>query len=207
MEMPPPPIAPRRGLAIWSLVLGCLGFFSLGLFGLVGVVLGIVVLIRTARDPAVYGGRGLAIAGIAAGVTSLLASAVILTTIVIPRLAAARAHAYELSAIQQISTLHMAQAQYNAQFGRYASNLKELGPASTEAPGPAAADLIPSSLAGGVLGGYRFGLVGNPTGYTIHADPLVYPRTGRRTFFSDQTMMVRENWGPDPASDQSPEIR
>jgi hypothetical protein len=142
-----------------------------------------------------------------AGVTSLLVSAVIVTTIVLPKLDRARAQAQEMSAIQRVLTLHRAQAQYYVQFGRYASNLKELGPASTEAPGPAAADLIPPSLAGGVLGGYRFGLVGSPTGYTIHANPVTYPSTGRRTFFSDQTLIIRENWGPDPASDQSPAIQ
>jgi hypothetical protein len=37
--------------------------------------------------------------------------------------------------------------------------------------------------------------------------PKVYNSTGRRTFYSDQTLVIRENWGPEPATAQSPEIK
>jgi hypothetical protein len=35
----------------------------------------------------------------------------------------------------------------------------------------------------------------------------VYNSTGRRSFFSDQTMVIRENWGPEPATANSKEIK
>jgi hypothetical protein len=147
----------------------------------------------------VHGGEGLAVAGISVGWASFLVSFSVLSRIMVPPLARVRTHEYELSAISQISTLHTAETQYYSQFGRFASNLGELG--------PAAADLIPADLARGVKGGYRFALTGSPTGYTIQARPVSYPDRGRRTFFSDQTMIIRESWDPVPASIQSPEIR
>jgi hypothetical protein len=71
--------APQKGLAIASLVLGLLGFACFGLFGvvsLVAVVLGFVALHRVARQPERYGGRGLALGGIATGGLGLAIAAV-----------------------------------------------------------------------------------------------------------------------------------
>ena len=47
----------------------------------------------------------------------------------------------------------------------------------------------------------------NPTGYAIHAEPLKVGVNGNRTFFSDETMLIRENVGPEPASATSPEAK
>ncbi|MCC6393158.1 MAG: pilin, type IV, partial [Bryobacterales bacterium] len=49
--------------------------------------------------------------------------------------------------------------------------------------------------------------VGGPGGYTISAVPVAFGNTGRRTFFSDQTLVIRENWGQEPANAQSKEIK
>ena len=49
-------------------------------------------------------------------------------------------------------------------------------------------------------------MIGGPTGYTIIANPIT-GTTGRRTFFSDQSNVVREDWGPEPATVNSPEIK
>jgi len=35
----------------------------------------------------------------------------------------------------------------------------------------------------------------------------VYNSTGRRTFFSDQNMTIRQNWAQDPATATSPELK
>lgn len=113
----------------------------------------------------------------------------------------------ETAATAHVRTLGQAQTQYYSQFGRFATKLEELGPPAGGNTGPASADLIPGDLAKGEKGGYRFILVGGQAGYTINANPVVYNSTGRRTFFSDQTLVIRESWGAEPASASSPEIK
>ena len=113
----------------------------------------------------------------------------------------------ETAAIYAIRTLHSTQVQYFSQFGRYAVSLKELGPPAGGAPGPEAAGLIDGELASGTKDGYRFALVGHAAGYVIHADPQEYGKTGSQTFYSDQTMVLRRNHGPEPATINSPELK
>jgi len=137
----------------------------------------------------------------------VIAIILIIAAIAVPKLDKARMHTQEMAAIQQIRTIHTAQTQYYSQFGRYAKTLEELGPPASGAPGPAAADLIPGDLAKGEKSGYRFILQATATGYTINANPVVYNSTGRRSFYSDQTLVVRENWGQEPADTNSPEIK
>ncbi|MBL8231041.1 MAG: pilin, type IV, partial [Bryobacterales bacterium] len=69
-----------------------------------------------------------------------------------------------------------------------------------------AADLIPGDLAAGNKSGYLFTVQGGPQGYAIGAIPVAFNNTGRRTFFSDQTLVVRQNWSQEPANVQSKEI-
>jgi type IV pilus assembly protein PilA len=113
----------------------------------------------------------------------------------------------ETSAIYAIRTLHTMQVQYYSQFGRYAFSLKELGPPAGGAPGPAAAGLIDGELASGTKDGYRFTMIGHASGYMIHADPQEYGKSGSLTFYSDQTMVIRRNHGPEPATAESPELK
>jgi len=137
----------------------------------------------------------------------VVAILLIIGAIAVPKLNTARMHTQEMAAIRQIHTLHTAQTQYFSQFGKYAANLRELGPPSGGAPGPSAADLIPEELAAGIKTGYKFALQGTKEGYTVSADPITYNSTGRRTFFSDQTLVIRENWGAEPATANSKEIK
>jgi hypothetical protein len=50
-------------------------------------------------------------------------------------------------------------------------------------------------------------MTGNLSGYQISAVPVAYGNTGRRIFYSDQTMAIRENDGPEPATARSKEIK
>jgi len=64
----------KRGFAIASLVLGVLALPTFGLLGIgaaLGIVFGVIALVRASRQPAVYRGKCLAIAGIAASVLSI----------------------------------------------------------------------------------------------------------------------------------------
>jgi len=137
----------------------------------------------------------------------VVAIILILAAIAAPKLNQNRMYAQETAAIQQVKTLHQVQTQYYAQFGRYATNLAELGPPASGQQGAAAADLIPDDLAKGKKTGYTFNVQGGPNGYQVTAIPDVFGNTGRRTFFSDQTLVIRENWAAEPATATSKEIK
>lgn len=110
----------------------------------------------------------------------------------------ARVYAPETAAFKAIQTLNTAQVQYNSQFERYARSLAELGPSG--------ANLISADLAAGEKQGYKFTLTGTPAGYTIAAAPSAFRSTGSRTLYSDQSLVIRENYGPQPATANSKEV-
>jgi type IV pilus assembly protein PilA len=145
---------------------------------------------------------GLAVCGV-----SILLLALIVLTFALPRFAVTGDRVPEVAVIQAIRTLNSAQMQYRAQFGTYATRLSQLGPPASSGPSPQAAGLIPTSLANGDKDGYTFTLTATPTGYTINANPKVYNSTGRRTFFSDQNMTIRQHWGQEPATATSDELK
>ena len=137
----------------------------------------------------------------------VVAIILILAAVAVPKLNQNRMMSQETAAIRQIGTIHTTQTQYYSQFGRYATQLTELGPPTSGQPGPSAADLIPADLAAGKKTGFIFNVTGTPTGYAVTAVPEVYNSSGRRSFYSDQTLVVRENWGPEPATATSKEIK
>jgi len=82
----------RAGLAIAALVFGLLGF-CLPPLGLLGLILGIVALVKTTRRPHLYGGKGVAIGGICVGSVSLIFGTAMLAlcvSMMLPSLARAR---------------------------------------------------------------------------------------------------------------------
>lgn len=137
----------------------------------------------------------------------VVAILMIIAAIAIPKVGATLMNAREMAAVRHISTLHSAQLQYMSQFGKYAQSLVELGPPASGAAGPTGADIIPDELAKGVKGQYQFTVTGTPTGYTINANPVQFGSSGRRTFFSDQTQVIRENWGAEPSNVSSKEFK
>jgi type II secretory pathway pseudopilin PulG len=137
----------------------------------------------------------------------VVAILLIIGAIAVPKLNVAMMNAREMAAVRQIHTITTVQAQYMSQFGKYATSLAELGPPPSGQPGPSGADLIPGDFAAGIKNGYQFTITANATGYTVNANPTGYGTTGRRTFFSDQTGVIRENWGQEPANVSSKEIK
>ena len=113
-------------------------------------------------------------------------------------------------ALPQMSKSQMhAQTQYQSTFGQYANSIAQLGPpASSGAPeGAQAANLIPPNLATGSTGGYNYTVTQTPSGYSVVAVPKAFNNTGRRSFYTDQTGVIRENSTQEPATVNSPEVR
>ncbi|MGP0074971.1 MAG: prepilin-type N-terminal cleavage/methylation domain-containing protein [Bryobacteraceae bacterium] len=137
----------------------------------------------------------------------VIAIILIILAIAVPKLGNARMNASEMAVIREMQTINTMQTQYMSQFGRFATTLAELGPPTSGTAGPQAADLIPGSLSGGDKDGYIFTLTGTPSGYTLNANPKVFNTSGRRTFYSDQNMIVHQNWSAEAATASSPELK
>lgn len=137
----------------------------------------------------------------------VIAIILIISAIAVPKMNQQLMQAHETAAIQQIRTIHQVETQYYSQFGVYAGSLTQLGPPASGPATPAAADLIPKDLADGKKSGYIFSVVTSPTGYSVTAVPETFGSTGRRTFFSDQTLVIRNNYGQEAANATSPEIK
>ena len=136
----------------------------------------------------------------------VIAIILIITGMALPPLANARMQALEAGAQKAITTIHTAQAQYQSQYGRYASTLAELGPPTTGAPSASAAGFISRGFASGQKSGYKYSLQPTEVGYTINANPVAFGNTGRRTFYSDQSLITHQNSTAEPASADSPEV-
>ena len=96
--------------------------------------------------------------------------------------------------MQAIRTIQTAEVQYFSQYGHYAASLRDLG-----------GRYLAGDLAGGEKGGYRFRLEDRSGSYAIHAEPIKFGVHGSRTFYSDDSMIIHENRGADPATAESPE--
>jgi type IV pilus assembly protein PilA len=137
----------------------------------------------------------------------VIAIILVIAAIAVPQMNKQLMSAHEMAAIREITTIHQAETQYYSQFGKYAESLAQLGPPASGAPGPNAAEIIPKGLADGKASGYIFNVAATPTGYAVTAIPETYNGSGRRTFYSDQTIVIRQNWSQEPATANSPEIK
>jgi hypothetical protein len=120
----------RKGLAIASLVLGIVSIPTLGLLGVgavTAIVLGAVALNRIKKEPAIYGGKGMAIAGIITSAVSLLliAGFSIMASVAIPQFLKTLESGRETAAIKTLGIVHNSQVAYQATKQRFGT-LKEL---------------------------------------------------------------------------------
>lgn len=181
----------KKGLAITAMVVGICNFIFLGIFGvtiIVGIVLSVVALNRIKRSPFVYGGKQYAMAGLIINCVSLifLVPLILIAAVALPNLVAARRAAYEASALSSLSKIYSAQEAYqneHVKFGTLADLERE--------------NLITPELASGLRNGYRFTVEtvadrgdGLP-GFVAVAVPNQYPHTGRRSFFLDESGVLR----------------
>ena len=115
----------RAGLAIASLILGVVGFCTFGIAGIVGVILGIVALVKASHEPQLDRGKGLAIAGIVTGTVSLL-MLTILPLILLPSLARARELAKRSVCSANLRTVEISLQSYVEEHGQQPPNLTTL---------------------------------------------------------------------------------
>jgi type IV pilus assembly protein PilA len=131
----------------------------------------------------------------------------VILAIAVPKMNKQMQGAREMAVIREIGSIHQAETQYYSQFGKYAASLSQLGPPISGADGPEGANIIPKVLADGKKNGFTYALTATPSGYAITAVPDSFGNTGSRTFYSDQTLVIRNNWGQEPATPASPEIK
>ena len=81
-----------------------------------------------------------------------------------------------------------------------------MGPAGNRTVGPEAAGLIPQNLASGKKSGYLLEVDATPDGYAVIAVPQKFGNSGRRSFYSDQTLVIRTSWTTEPANANSAAI-
>ncbi|HKR60985.1 MAG TPA: DUF4190 domain-containing protein [Pyrinomonadaceae bacterium] len=182
----------KKGLAVFSLVLGVINLFTVGLLGvgaILGIVLAMVAMNRAKNDPHVYGGKDLATAGLVTSVLSLviIVPIGIIAAIAIPNLLAARRAANEGATISVLRRIHTAEATYQATAGEGSfGTLEQL----------ADENLIAPDLADGLHSGYRYQIeltsgADDEPGFEVTSVPLSYPNSGRRSFFVNEVGVIR----------------
>jgi type IV pilus assembly protein PilA len=137
----------------------------------------------------------------------VIAIILIIITVALPRLTRARMYTQETAALAAIRAIHTAQVSYYSKFSKYATSLAELGPPASGAANASAADEIGNDLSNGTKQGYKFTVTGTSGGYVVSAVPEFFNTSGSRTFYSDQTMVIHEHSGPEPATPQDPEMK
>ncbi len=127
----------RAGLAIASCVLGIVGFCTIGIAGIVGVILGIVALVKASNEPQVDRGRGFAIAGIVTGAVSLLGSLMVIpmTAVLLPSLARARELAKRTVCSANLQTVELSLQSYVEKLGQAPLDLAALVDENWLSPG------------------------------------------------------------------------
>jgi type IV pilus assembly protein PilA len=187
------PTDQKKGMAIASLVIGIIGFFTFGIVGLgaiLGVVLGAVAMRKAQQNPHEYGGHGLATAGLVTNILSLvmIVPIGIVAAIAIPNLLASRRAANEGASIAVLRRIHDAQQTYQATRGNGSyGSVDQL----------VAEGLLETKLGRGTYAGYKFTVETyspdplTPASFRAVSVPISYGDTGRRSFYVDETGIIR----------------
>jgi type IV pilus assembly protein PilA len=139
----------------------------------------------------------------------VVAIILIIAAIAIPSLLHAKMSGNEASAVGSLHALITASQTYASTYGRgYPATMAQLGPAVN--PSATAADLIDSTLASGAKSGYTFvyspgtAVGGIINSFSLTADPTTRGTTGQRSFFTDQTFVIRFNSAVTASASDSP---
>jgi type IV pilus assembly protein PilA len=213
---PPGPPPETSGKAIAALICGL--FFWIFPAAVGAIILGHLSLSQIRGAAGRLKGRGMAITGLVLGYSGVFFIPVVLivAAIAIPNLLRARMAANEASAVGALRTINTATITYAATYNNgFAPDLATLAGAAS---GPANCDraqLIDPTLASGQRHGYVFqynlqvldlrdgrSLVSPPrpgcatpgsSAYEVTADPAVRGETGFRSFFTNETGVIRQS--------------
>lgn len=229
----PPPLdgnPPTSGKAIASLVCGIFTFFLPA--SIAAVILGHLSLSEIRRSAGRLGGRGLATTGLVLGYLGLMVLPImIVAAIAIPNLLRARMAANEASAVGSLRVIETAAVSYDSEYENgFPSNLEVLAANPGGERACNHAGLIEGALASGRRNGYVFTYTpvfpdnsaapvispkaaakgctsGGASGFTVTADPLQRNTTGVRSFFADQTGVIRYAANGESATADSPPLQ
>jgi type IV pilus assembly protein PilA len=128
----------------------------------------------------------------------VVAIILIIAAIAIPNLLRSKIAANEASAVGSMRTINTTSTQYSTTYGGYPPLLTDLGGPAGGTASSTSAELIDAILAGGTKSGYSFSYTagatdsnGNVLQYTMTAIPTSSGVTGQRTFFTDQSGVIR----------------
>jgi type IV pilus assembly protein PilA len=221
----PPPLGPLEssGKAIASLICGFFAWIFPA--AVAAIILGHVSLSEIGRSAGRLRGRGIAIGGLVMGYAGLffIPFILIIAAIAIPNLLRARQAANEASAVGSLRTIDIAAINYSATYSNgFPPSLAAMDGAANGRPTCDDAQLIDPRLASGLRNGYEFTYV--PLGtqilgddakahgcsfpgsssYEAHADPATRGTTGERSFYTDQTGVIRFERDRPATADSAP---
>ena len=122
----------------------------------------------------------------------------VISAIVVPTFLQSRIAVNEVAAIKVVSDVLSSQMTYSSTMGMgtYSQDLRALQETG----------LVDGVLGPGAALGYTFSVSASSSTFTVHARPLVFGSTGTRSFYSDQTGVIRYTTDNTPATSTSPPL-
>jgi type IV pilus assembly protein PilA len=216
------------GKAIGSLICGLL--FFLFPSAIAAIILGHFSLSDARKAGGRLTGQGIATTGLVLGYmgVAVVPFVLIVAAITIPNLLRAKIAANEASAVGSLRTINMAATIYQTTYSNgFPPGLAAMDGVTLKTPSCDHAGLLDSVLASGQRSGYMFIYVPTtpPNGmqsvlspeaeklgctapgaasFEVHADPVQRGTTGQRSFYADQSGVIRFNADAPATTDSSP---
>jgi hypothetical protein len=227
----PPPVigdAPTSGKAIASLVCGVFTFFLPA--SIAAIILGHISLSEIRKSAGRIGGRGIAITGLVLGYLGLAVIPIIFIAAIAISMSHERVPANEAAAVGALRSVNTAAIIYAATFENgFPSSLDVLAEGTAGDSTCNHAAMLHPSLTSGSKYGYVFTYSpqfpdgatapvispkaaakgctsGGASGYTLTADPVRRGKTGRRSFYTDQSGVIRFSGNGESATANSPPL-
>ena len=141
----------------------------------------------------------------------VVAIILIIAAIAIPNLLKSRMAANQASAVGSLRAIDTAEITYASTYNTgFSPTLAALGPPASGNGSASAAGMIDSVLAAGSKAGYSFAYAATPDAgghyntYSVNANPTTPGTTGTNYYYSDQTVVIRQNSTQQAAATDSP---
>ena len=199
---PPLQVVPTSGKALASMVLGILGW--LWFTAILALIFGYSARSEIRNSKGKLAGEEMARAGIILGWSYApflaIVPILIIAAIAIPNLLRSRMSANEASAVGTTRLIVTCAVSYQMDHARFPAGLDEMGPEGD--------NCFDERIVSGMKSGYAFSYLPANSGFTLTATPAACDRTGRRTFFTDETgvLRTRNQAGCPAATAESPPL-